>query len=311
MTSGRHFQPATGHHPRRWLVDEQTCPFADERQIGRHMRIGILTLFPWIASALVRRSQELGHEPVIVITPGNNGAAKVSGWDEHVARPPVVVIEGALAVAPLLLTCAPDAVLTWCFPWKVPPEALAIPSRGCANLHPSLLPKYRGRMPFAWALRNGDTHMGVTWHRMGSRMDGGPILAQKSFPIDDEDYDIHDLGPKVDEHGLALLPSVLASLYEGYRGVEQDHALATWARAFQDDAYVRVDWSNSARAIHNQVRAWACTSARPPTRGPIAELDGRLVRLTRTRLTDPRDGSRKVATGDGSLWLLGMEECQG
>ena len=65
------------------------------------------------------------------------------------------------------------------FPWKVPADALAVPKLGWLNGHPSLLPRHRGPVPLAWAIRNGDEDFGITFHRMDAELDTGPILAQR------------------------------------------------------------------------------------------------------------------------------------
>jgi methionyl-tRNA formyltransferase len=82
---------------------------------------------------------------------------------------------------------------------------------------------------------------------------------------------------------------------------------ASWAGHFEDDDYARVDWSSSARSIHNQVRAWHLTFGFSGLRAPVAELDGEQVVLLQTRLTDPGRDVRRVDCGDGSLWIVASE----
>jgi len=92
--------------------------------------------------------------------------------------------------------------------------------------------------------------------RVSSR--GGRVLAHRGDLHDsDDDVDIAEFGPKILRGGLELLPAVLARVAAGDPGDPQPTEGATWAGHFEDDDYVRVDWSQSARAIHNQVRA--CT----------------------------------------------------
>ena len=75
---------------------------------------------------------------------------------------------------------------------------------------------------------------------------------------------------------------------------------------FEED-YATVDWSQPARTIHDQVRAWFLTFGQGDVAGPIAELDGERVKLLRTSLTDPGDGARSVECGDGTLWIVESE----
>jgi methionyl-tRNA formyltransferase len=85
----------------------------------------------------------------------------------------------------------------------------------------------------------------------------------------------------------------------------QDEAEATYAGIFEP-AYVEVDWSNDARFIHNQTRGWKMSPPVGGRRGPLAQLDGRRVRLLRTQLDGERGGLR-VDCCDGPLWVLDSE----
>jgi methionyl-tRNA formyltransferase len=78
---------------------------------------------------------------------------------------------------------APDLIVTACFPWRLPGWILALPVRGCLNVHPSLLPVGRGPEPIFWAFRWGLDTTGVTLHLMDEALDAGPILAQRRFNI--------------------------------------------------------------------------------------------------------------------------------
>lgn len=78
---------------------------------------------------------------------------------------------------------APDVIIVACFPWRLPRWLLDLPPRGCLNLHPSLLPKWRGPEPVFWAFRHGLRETGVTLHRMNEAFDAGPIIAQQRVPI--------------------------------------------------------------------------------------------------------------------------------
>jgi methionyl-tRNA formyltransferase len=163
-------------------------------------------------------------------------------------------------------------------------------------------------VPLAWALRDGDGAFGVTWHRMDADLDTGGILAQGSVPIEDDDVEILQIGPKLGAEAFRLLPGVLERVAAGDPGDVQDESLTTWAGHFEDDDYARVDWSWPARRIHDQVRAWNLTFGLSPTIvAPVAELDGTRVRLVRTSLRDPGDGAVRVECADGPLWIVRSE----
>jgi methionyl-tRNA formyltransferase len=79
----------------------------------------------------------------------------------------------------------PDVILVACFPYVFPPALLQLPRLACLNLHPSLLPAYRGPAPLFWQFRQGERQAGVTLHVMDDRLDAGDILLQASLPLRD------------------------------------------------------------------------------------------------------------------------------
>lgn len=78
---------------------------------------------------------------------------------------------------------APDVVVVVTFPWRLPKEVLDLPPLGCWNFHMGLLPEYRGPDPSFWQIKNGDSHGGLTVHKMVERFDEGPVLLRKMMPI--------------------------------------------------------------------------------------------------------------------------------
>jgi len=141
---------------------------------------------------------------------------------------------------------------------------------------------------------------------MDAELDTGPILAQTTLPIEDEWSTIEDMAPHLIGASLAQLPQVFARLEAGDPGDPQPTEGVTWAGVFEDD-YATVDWSQPARKIHDQVRAWQLSFDQSAVSGPIAELDGERVKLLRTSLTDPGDGAQPVECGDGRIWVVESE----
>ncbi len=76
-----------------------------------------------------------------------------------------------------------DVILVACFPYILPSTLLGLPRCGCLNLHPSLLPAYRGPTPLFWQFRAGESRAGVTMHLMSEQIDAGDIVAQRSLPL--------------------------------------------------------------------------------------------------------------------------------
>ncbi len=273
-------------------------------------RIALITTVPPVAAALVPVLRQLGHDPVAIVSarrrqPAPPGRAPM-GDETAPEGLDVLLAHDKWAVEPLLRSSRPDLALCWGFPWRIPQAALDVPPLGSVNCHPALLPRHRGPIPMAWAFRDGDGQFGVTWHRMDANLDTGAILAQAPVPMLDDDFNIEVVGPRLGGIAIGLLPTVLARLAAGDPGDPQPSEGVTWAGHFGDD-YATVDWSQPARRIHDQVRAWAFTFELSPVVGPVAELDGNRVRLVRTSLTDPGGDAKRVEAGDGPLWVVEAE----
>ena len=270
-------------------------------------RIALITTVPPVAAALVPFLRQLGHDPVAVVSARRRQPAPAGRepMGDETAPPglDVLLAHDKWSVEPLLRSSRPDLALCWGFPWRIPQSALDVPPLGSVNCHPAMLPRHRGPIPLAWAFRDGDGQFGVTWHRMDAELDTGNILAQAPVPMLDDDFSIEVVGPRLGGVAIGLLPGVLARVAAGDPGDPQPSDGVTWAGHFGED-YATVDWSEPARHIHDQVRAWAFTFELSPVVGPIAELDGHRVRLVRTSLTDPGGDARRVESGDGPLWIV-------
>jgi methionyl-tRNA formyltransferase len=277
-------------------------------------RIVLVSTVAPVVERLAPYLRELGHHPVAVISARPSPSRSLS--PERAAfmtglvagAPPyldVLYPKDKHAVAPLLRAYEPDLAICWGYPWKLPPEALEVPRLGCINQHPAKLPRHRGPIPLSWALREGDAEFGVTWHRMDANLDTGGILAQATVPVLDEETTIEEIGPRLGIAAFGLLPQVFERVTAGDPGDPQDETGATWAGHFGED-YATVDFTKTARDVHNQVRAWALTFGMSPVAGPIAELNGDRVKLLRTSLTEHPDAIR-VECADAPLWIVAYE----
>ncbi len=277
------------------------------------LRIAVISAVLPVVEPLIAHLRELGHDPVawLMARRKEGDDRPLPPWGEITDQKApdgvsLLFARDKFAVAPLLRGLEPDVVLCWGFSWKLPQEALDVPRLGAVNQHPAPLPRHRGPLPMAWALREGDRQFWVTWHRMDAELDTGPILAQTTVPIEDDETTIEQMGPKLVQASLDLLPKVFERLAAGDPGDAQSTEGASWASHFEED-YADVDWSQPARKIHDQVRAWHLTFGMGAVVGPITELEGERVKLLRTSLTDPGDGARAVDCGDGRLWIVESE----
>lgn len=272
------------------------------------LRVALLATAPPAAIGVDTALRGLGHDVVALVAvrvpPGRYGPHGPAFLFEVAPAGDLVFVSDMTRLAGILATFEPDLALCVSFPARIPDAALSVPRHGIVNGHPSLLPRHRGPNPMGWALRNGDRELGMTFHRMTSDIDGGPILGQMSIPVEDED-DAESLNAKFAAPAAELLPGVLARAASDDPGDPQPPGEGSYAGRFEAD-YVEVDWTHGAREIHNQTRAWSLAPPIDGRRGPLTELGGRRVRLLRTRLDDGAGGS-PVACGDGTLWVLDAE----
>jgi len=148
----------------------------------------------------------------------------------------------------------PDALFSFYYRDILSADILAIPTSGCFNLHGSLLPKYRGRVPTNWAIINGETETGVTLHCMTPGIDDGDIVAQQSLPIDINDT-AQSLSNKQVDAARGMLDQCLPLIKDGSeKHIPQKDDVATYfgGRTAEDGV---IDWSQSAAKVHNLVRA--------------------------------------------------------
>jgi methionyl-tRNA formyltransferase len=260
-------------------------------------RVVIVTMVPAIAQGYTELLRALGHEPVAVLTPRSPMFAA-----EHIADDPegldLLFAAGRRSLAPLLRAHEPDLAVCTGFPWLIPADALEVPRLGIVNGHPSLLPRYRGPFPVAWAVRNGETEIGMSYHLMDAAFDTGNLLAQKRMPLDDDDT-FESMWAKTAEAAAELLPGVLDRLARGDRGDPQEGG--EYHSQFESD-YERVDLTRPAAEVHRQVRAWGFLPPFART-GPLLERDGETVRIVRSSLEEV-EGSMRLECADGPLWIV-------
>jgi methionyl-tRNA formyltransferase len=137
----------------------------------------------------------------------------------------------------------------------IPKWALDIPSMGPINIHPSLLPKYRGPSPIQWAIWNGDTETGITFIRMNEKMDAGNILYRETMTIETGD-NVITLSERLSKRSAEILPGFLhgAGVNGLQEGLAQNHDKATFTPIISKEMG-RIDWSKRAEEILRQVRA--------------------------------------------------------
>ncbi len=150
----------------------------------------------------------------------------------------------------------PKAIVVAAYGRILPTWLLDYPPLGCLNVHPSLLPKYRGAAPIRRALMAGEKVTGVSIIYLSEELDAGDVLAQKEVFIEDEDCHTA-LEEKLSKTGARLLLEVLARLEEGeLKSKPQNGQQATLAPKIEKEE-MKIDWSRSSQEVRNLVRAMA------------------------------------------------------
>jgi methionyl-tRNA formyltransferase len=231
-----------------------------------------------------------GVEIPLVVTHADNPDENI--WFDSVAR--LAALHGISVAKPddpntpefvaHLAQTAPDFVFSFYFRSMLRPAVLAIPKKGALNMHGSLLPRYRGRVPVNWAVIRGERETGATLHYMVEKPDAGDVVASQAVPIlpDDTAWMVFN---KVTVAAELALDRVLPDLLAGRAPRQpQDLSLGSYfgGRRPEDG---RIDWHQDAATIHNLVRGVA-----PPYPGAFTRAQGKRVRILRTMLQPARRG---------------------
>ena len=190
----------------------------------------------------------------------------------------------------------PDLFAVVAFP-ILPRSMLAIPNWGSVNVHPSLLPKYRGAAPIQWAIINGETETGVTIFQLLPRVDAGDILIQKKVAIG-RDETAGELYARLKAKGAALLVHAIDGIADGsVTPRPQTDEGVTHAPKLQK-ADGRIDWSKSAGEIRNLIRGTN------PFPGAFTLWRDAVLKIHRARVDAGRGEAGVVIRADGKRGLI-------
>lgn len=149
---------------------------------------------------------------------------------------------------------APDLIVCAYYPRVFPARLIKIPPLGCVNVHPGLLPQYRGTFPTPWCILNNENEIGITIHLMDENIDTGDILVQRSYPIRPD-----ETGHELYHRSMQLCANLLIEhfdkiLHRDIRARPQPTGGSYYNRI---DPQYRIDWHLPRQAIRNQVRVHA------------------------------------------------------
>ncbi len=184
----------------------------------------------------------------------------------------------------------PDFLFSFYFRHMIGAQLLAAARHGALNMHGSLLPRYRGRVPVNWAVIRGERETGATLHYMVEKPDAGDIVDQQAVPILPDDT-AHEVFRKVTVAAEIVLHRSLPLLMAGTAPrIKQDLARGSYfgGRKPEDG---RIDWNSPAGAIHDLVRGVA-----PPYPGAFTTIAGKTVKILKTLRQPGRRGGFSVPT---------------
>ena len=154
-----------------------------------------------------------------------------------------------------LATLKPNLFVVVAYGNILPKKLLALPELGTINLHPSLLPKYRGPSPVQTALLEDETQTGVSIMFLDEKIDHGPILGQIVLPISNMDNAM-TLNKRLFDQGAIFLKNTLLEYLQGAKtAIPQEHNNATFTKLIKKQDGL-IDWSKPAELINRQIRAY-------------------------------------------------------
>jgi len=258
---------------------------------------------PRFAVPSLRRLYEHGHDIVAVVTQPDRPRGR-----GHKLAPTEVALEAerlglevykpekvsAPELVGVLKRLSPEAVVLVAFGQLIPKSILDLPPKGCINVHPSLLPRYRGASPIHAPILAGERETGVTTMLMDEGLDTGDILLQERVPIgpDDNAGDLHD---RLAELGARLLLETLARASAGTLvRTPQDHGQASYAGKVRK---VEVDFAGPADVVARTIMGLA------PVPGAYTHRIGTRLKLHRARA----HGDHKASCLPGEVIRVGED----
>ena len=189
-----------------------------------------------------------------------------------------------------------DAIIVYAYAMMIPTAVLNCTPKGCINIHPSLLPRWRGAAPIIRAIQAGDTETGVSLMRLDEGWDTGPIFAQEKVAILPEESPT-TLAPKLNDLAIPMLMKLLDDFHEP---VAQNETGACYAPKLEKDE-LAIDWTLSAQQIECNIRAFE---------GCYFILNGKSVKVLKAKVLDGTgtpgttiNDNLEIACGKGILSL--------
>jgi methionyl-tRNA formyltransferase len=215
---------------------------------------------------------------------------------------------GSLESVEALAELNPDLFVVVAYGQYIPSRVIGLARHEAINVHPSLLPRYRGSAPIQWAIASGDTLTGVSIIYLAPQMDAGDILRQQTYPVSAEDTSkrLHD---KLAEVGAGLLVQAVDDIRNGTvtRRVQEESEVVEVRKLTKEDGII--DWTLPANTIRNRIRAfdpWPGSTCRLPS-GESLKVWCANLEAGAGAPGELLDDRLLVATGDGALRLMEIQ----
>lgn len=239
--------------------------FAGTPQFAENYLSALISSKHNVAAIFTQPSKRSGRGLKFTHSPVRNTAEKNN---IIIRQPEKITIKETDALAEL----NPDIVIVVAYGLLLTKEFISIPKYGCINVHPSLLPRWRGAAPIQRSIEAGDKLSGISIMKMSEGLDKGDIIYQEPIKIEENDSSTK-LHEKFINIGIDSLLTTLDSILENnYMLHPQDDSLATYAKKIKKDE-AKINWNTSAEKIHKKIMAF--------NSWPVAEtsLSGERVRI--------------------------------
>jgi methionyl-tRNA formyltransferase len=249
-----------------------------------------------------------GHEVALVLTqpdrPSGRGMKLVpSAVKEEAARHGIAVYQPERLRDPAthgpLREAGAEVMVVAAYGLILPPAVLAIPPRGCLNIHASLLPRWRGAAPIQRAIEAGDAETGIAIMQMEAGLDTGPVLLDMRLPILDTDTgaSLHD---KLAALGAAAVVEALAKLDVLVPVPQPDTGVTYASKLTKEEA--RLDWTLPARVLARKVRAFN------PVPGSWTVLNGEPLKIWQATVVPGKGAPGEVLAADAGGVVIACGE---
>ena len=267
-----------------WNLPAEKTKLSGESPNNMELKIVFIGT-PEFGAIILKELCNANLKPVLVITAPD----KPVGRKQILTPPPVKILaekyniniiqpEQILNSKSEILNLNPDLIVVVAFGQILPKEILEIPKYGCLNVHPSLLPKYRGPSPIQSFILNGDKKTGVTIVLMDEKIDHGQILTNSKFQITNPKITYLELHNKLAELGVKLLIETIPKWTRGeIKPRPQNHSKATYTKILKKQDG-KIDWQKPVEYIERQVRAFN------PWPGTHTIYNGKILKILKAEI---------------------------